>query len=174
MKLQQAIERLRKMPPYVQKKALQVVAEKGTQYFKSRFSQKSWDGVPWPDAKKPPSRGTLMLRSGKLMSTIRPILVSSTRVRIRAGSPQVPYAQIHNEGGVINHPGGTPYFFSKKENKAIFVSKNTASRISSIFHTPLPLTKPHKIPMPKRQFIGYSREVGRVLTNALATAKLLE
>jgi phage gpG-like protein len=172
MTYQQAIAQLRKMPQHVQKKAMIVVAEKATAYFKSRFSQKSWNGIPWPPAKKPPTRGTLMLRSGKLMSTIRPIMVSATRVRIRAGSPQVPYAQIHNEGGTINHPGGTPYFV--KDGKAIFVSKKTAARLNGIFHKPLPLTGKHKIPMPKRQFMGYSPEVKRVIMQALITARLLD
>jgi phage gpG-like protein len=171
MTYQQAIAQLRKMPSHVQQKAMIVIAEKATAYFKSRFSQKSWNGVPWEPAKNPPKRGTLMLRSGKLMSTIRPIMVSGTRVRIRAGSPQVPYAQIHNEGGIIKHPGGTPYFM--KDGKAIFVSKKTAGRLNGIFHTPLPLTKAHKIPMPKRQFMGYSPEVKKVITQALITSKLL-
>jgi phage gpG-like protein len=173
MKLQQAISQIRKMPEHVRHKAIIIIAEKGTAYFKERFTQKNWNSVPWPNVKKQPKRGTLMLRSGKLMSTIRPVEVSATRVRIRAGSPQVPYAQIHNEGGVINHPGGTPYFFSKKQNTAIFVSKEKAASINAIFKHPLPLTGPHKIPMPKRQFIGYSPHLGNHITTILAKAKLL-
>lgn len=58
----------------------------------------------------------------------------------------VPYARIHELGGTINHPGGTPYFIND-EGKAVFVSKANAD-------PDLPRTKPHPIKIPARPYIG--------------------
>lgn len=58
----------------------------------------------------------------------------------------LPYAAIHEYGGVINHPGGTPFFI---KNKTLhFVSKRNplAAR--------LPKTKPHTITMPARPYLN--------------------
>jgi len=63
------------------------------------------------------------------------------------------YAQIHNEGGTINHPGGTPYFYDKKKKQLTYVSKAKGEIMK------LPKTQAHKIEMPKRQFIGESYEL---------------
>lgn len=54
----------------------------------------------------------------------------------------VVYARIHEFGGVIQHPGGTPYFFDKEKGRVVFVSKAKGKG--------LPVTRPHAIRMPKR------------------------
>jgi hypothetical protein len=170
MKMQEALKQMDSLTAKLKLNAANVIAEKATAYYKARFTDKSWEGIPWKAAKQPPKRGSLMLRSGKLMSTIRPVSVSASLVRIRAGSPQVPYAQIHNEGGIINHPGGTPFFFDSKKNKAVFVSKQKAS----MFKEPLPITKPHPIPIPRRQYMGTGKLFADYIINALKTANILK
>lgn len=67
------------------------------------------------------------------------------------------YAKIHNEGGTIHHPGGTAYY--PKNGKAIFVKNATADRYESLHLHALKRTKPHSITIPKRQFIGESKEL---------------
>ncbi len=58
-----------------------------------------------------------------------------------------PYAAIHEFGGTIQHPGGTPYFVSKRDGRAMFVSKSAAvSRY-------LPVTRPHLIKIPERSYM---------------------
>jgi len=141
----------------VQRVVPQLVAETATEFFKERFRVKQDPhGKPWQPVKRPVRRGSLMVRSGKLMNTIRPSLVSADRVRIRAGNAKVPYAQIHNEGGTINHPGGTAYIPGDK--RFTWVSNKKAAGKT------YPRTKAHKIPMPKRQFMGHSKLLnGRII-----------
>ena len=61
----------------------------------------------------------------------------------------VPYARIHEFGGTINHPGGTPYFIGA-DGKAKFVNKAAGAD--------LPKTKPHPIEIPARPYITPAME----------------
>lgn len=62
------------------------------------------------------------------------------------GSKDVKYAAIHEFGGVIEHPGGTPYFIAES-GLAVFVSKDHPDAAD------LPRTKPHQITMPARPYL---------------------
>lgn len=70
-------------------------------FSKERFRQKNWVDTkrePWK-ARKRKGRGTTMTVSGKLKRSIRKIRVGRNYAII---GTNVPYAQIHNDGGVIN------------------------------------------------------------------------
>lgn len=104
---------------------------------------------------KDPGRGVLIgKQSASLMRSIR--VISSTSSAVIVGTSKA-YARIHNRGGTINHPGGTPYFL--KGNKAVFVRNVTAKRYNQIFNKEMPRTKPHKIPIPQRRFLGPSYQL---------------
>lgn len=75
------------------------------------------------------------------------------------------YAAIHEFGGTIQHPGGTPYFI--RDGKAVFVSKGGYGA----FHT-LPLTKPHAIVMPKRPYMKPARDKEKPFIEKLFAEKL--
>lgn len=62
------------------------------------------------------------------------------------GSTDVEYARIHELGGVIEHPGGTPYFI-REDGMAVFVRKDDPRAAD------LPKTKPHQIVMPARPYL---------------------
>ena len=145
----------------IRERVPQIIAETATEYFKQRFTDKEWEGEPWPETKRPNPRGSLMIRSGALVSTIRPSLVTASEVRISAGGPRVPYAQIHNEGGIINHPGGTPWTMIKEGDvlQPVWVSKKRTQQTGRKY----PVTKPHPIPMPKRQFMGDSARLNDLM-----------
>lgn len=147
-----------------------IIAEKATTFFKDRFTTKEWDGQPWPETKRPVKRGTLMVRSSALINSIKPKTVTSEKVVISAGSDKVPYARIHNEGGVIDHPGGTPYFIDRKQKKAVFISKKKATQWAKEHGHDLPVTGPHKIPVPMRRFMGESPFLNDYLFNAIRDA----
>lgn len=68
-------------------------------------------------------------------------------------SGDVKYAAIHEYGGVIHHPGGTPYIPNANGGGAEFVSKIFASSLKG---AGLPVTKPHDITMPERSFLRSS------------------
>lgn len=55
--------------------------------------------------------------------------------------------EIHEFGATINHPGGQPYYFDQKTNKAVFLPKDIP------FSENLPHTKPHTINIPARSFL---------------------
>jgi phage gpG-like protein len=123
-----------------------IVSETAVEYFKERFIQKNWNGVPWApykNKKREPSKGSLMMRTNNLFSSIRPSLVSPEKVVISAGSPKVPYARIHNQGGRVRgiqyvRPYTHPNLLGKGRRQV----RGHARKMDYM--------------MPKRQFMGYS------------------
>lgn len=61
------------------------------------------------------------------------------------------YGLLHENGGDIPHPGGTPYMIVK--GKAKFVTKGAAAKYFAKTGRELPKTRPHTITMPKRPFL---------------------
>lgn len=157
----------------IRKQVPRMVAETATEYFKERFSTKEWDGTPWPQTKRVVRRGSLLVRSSKLVNSIRPTVVTASRVRIGAGNAKVPYAKVHNEGGTV-HPTVTPamrkwawaqYYKaggtslkSATENKKTQSSFNAGKGSTINFYKRLALTKKTHldITIPKRQFMGHT------------------
>jgi phage gpG-like protein len=82
--------------------------------------------------------------TGFLANNIEAVLEGPLKATVTANGP---YARIQEFGGVINHPGGTPYFM-RKDGMAVFVSKQGYGA----FHN-LPLTKPHEITLPARPYM---------------------
>lgn len=149
-------------------KAPVIIAETATEYFKGRFTEKEFDGNPWEPTKREVRRGSLMVRSGALAASVRPSFVSTDQVRISAGGDKVPYARIHNEGGTINHPGGTawtmvPEAKGSKVLKPVWVTNKKAQETGKKY----PRTPPHAITIPQRQFMGDSRELNDMILRNL-------
>ena len=97
----------------------------------------------------------LNVRSGALRRSIFGTVEDGTTSVVGKvqSSGDVKYAGIHEFGGVIKHPGGTPYIITKDMAMgALFISKETAAH----FKTPPPVTKPHDIPMPERSYLRSS------------------
>lgn len=88
---------------------------------------------------KPPNNDT-----GGLANNIETLETGPLKVTV---SSNAKYAAIHEFGGTINHPGGTPYFM--RDGMAVFVSNSG----HGAFHN-LPVTKPHDIVMPARPYMG--------------------
>jgi phage gpG-like protein len=67
-------------------------------------------------------------------------------------SSLAPYAAIHQFGGVIQHPGGTPYGFMSKgkaqAGKIVFLKKNSGFMV-------IGKTKPHQIVIPARPYLVF-------------------
>lgn len=93
--------------------------------------------------------------TGHLKNSIIVTQPDPLRVLVSANAE---YAAIHEFGGTINHPGGTPYYIDSTTGLAVFVSKNSGSRILG---ANLPVTKPHKITMPERPFMGPAARMKR-------------
>lgn len=140
-----------------------LLAETATEYFKESFAKKSFDGLAWQDTKKPVKRGSLMVRTGQLMGSIRPSLVSADRVTISAGSSKVPYAQVHNEGGIITRKPRSETFQRKRFQSGKQKGRFKGGTISGQGFT----FKESSFTMPKRQFMGHSAELNNIITKRL-------
>lgn len=167
---------------FLKKIAPNIITETATDFFQTRFTTKEWDGSPWPQTKVSVRRGSLMLRSGKLMKSIKPKEVTPERVVISAGSDQVPYAQPHNEGGEITVPITDKMrrfawaMYYKEGGKGVRTSKSGAQYQSiSVGQKANPwkglaLTKKTAltIKLPKRQFMGNSRLLNQQVETRIA------
>lgn len=157
----QVRKKIAQLSENVRKAAPTIIAETATEYYKERFSVKNWNGNAWPEAKNPPNHGTLMVRSGALVSSIRPSVVNDNVVIISAGNARVPYARIHNEGGVIKQIP-TPKqrrFFWAMEYKENPVAEGESRQLSH--WGAMAMAKELTITIPKRQFMGHSSELNK-------------
>ena len=82
--------------------------------------------------------------TGVLKNNIETISTGPLSAEVQS---KAPYAVIHEYGGTIKHPGGTPYFINS-EGKAVFVSNAG----QGAFHG-LKKTKPHDIKIPERPYM---------------------
>jgi phage gpG-like protein len=167
--LQADINRLHREIKQFPFKAAHIVEE----YSHGAFRNTKWDGQTWKkrkaknpnDRRNPDKPRALMVQSRALQRSIK-VDANATQVRI---SSNVRYAKTHNEGETIKHPGGTPYLpFNSRHgarktrgrigsmggNQMVFIKKSQMSK-----YPQAKLTKPHNIPIPKRQFMGYSAEL---------------
>ncbi|MGG7468693.1 phage virion morphogenesis protein [Chryseobacterium arthrosphaerae] len=121
-------------------------------FSKERFVQKNWINrtrEPWQPRKRQ-ARGSILVRSARLKRSIRKISQGNYYVYI---GTDVPYAQIHNEGGQIN----------KTVNVKAFTRQTSGNRTRNRRGTQnvRAHTRRMNIRMPKRQFLGDSAVLNR-------------
>ena len=76
---------LQSLPEEIISDAAEIVAETATEYYKSAFKKKAFDGNPWTPAKVPKTTGSLLIDSGALVNSIRPAGIKPPRGGISAG-----------------------------------------------------------------------------------------
>ena len=150
------IDKLKKLSK-VQNNFINRSAVIAVNFSKERFIQKNWvdkSRQPW-EARKRDDRGSLMVRTGRLKRSIRKIKVGTNFFII---GTDVPYAQIHNDGGTIKKTVTV-----KAHNR-----KNTRGRETSEAKVQ---SHNRKINMTfkKRQFIGESAVLMRRIERQLET-----
>ena len=118
----------------------QIVAETSVEYFQDTFRHKAFDGNPWAPPRVPKRSGSLLVQSGALLNSIRPVLVSPERIVIAAGNEKVDYAQIHNEGfkGSVTVPAHIRH--TRRGDQTVRQHSRNVN-------------------IPRRQFIGNAREL---------------
>lgn len=118
----------------------QIVAETSVEYFQNTFRTKKFDGNPWVPPRVPKRSGSLLVQSGALLNSIRPVLVSPERIVIAAGNEKVDYAQVHNEGftGTVTVPAHIRH--TRRGDQVVRQ------------HT-------RRVNIPQRQFIGAAQEL---------------
>ena len=148
------VERLKRM----RTRFPEIAAVEAVNFSKERFVQKNWlsrTREPWKKRSKE-DRGSLMVRSGRLKRSIRKIKVTPNSVTI---GTDVPYARIHNEGGILNRTVNVRQHTRTRKGRAETVK----------MHRRKMNTK-----MPKRQFIGESaillRRIERLMEKEIKKA----
>ena len=136
--------------------------------FDKNFERKAFFDHPWKETKMPNRRGSLMMRTGALRRSIR---ATSNDQLIRFSS-SLPYASIHNEGGVITVTQKMKRYFwamyyktsgavsKTKKGEARNTNRNKAMSLEASYWKAMALKKVgSKIKIEQRQFIGPHREV---------------
>lgn len=140
MNINELNDYLQSLPDEILSDAAEIIAETATEYYRSTFRKKAFDGNPWVPAKVPKTTGSLLIDSGAMMNSIRPAVVTPEKVVISAGNDKVDYAQVHNEGykGPIQVPAHT----RRARRKEIQVRAHTRN-----------------VDIPQRLFMGESQEL---------------
>lgn len=143
------------------------------QEFDRNFERKGFFDQKWPATKHQYSRGSLMMRSGKLRRSIK--------ATVRTGSIQftssMPYAAIHNEGGEItvtakmkryfwamHYKAGGAVTYSVRSRKAANTQRNRRLTDEAARYKAMALLKVGtKIKIEQRQFIGHHPKVDRII-----------
>lgn len=86
MNIEELNNYLQSLPEEIISDAAEIVAETATEYYKSAFKKKAFDGNPWTPAKVPKTTGSLLIDSGALVNSIRPAVITPQRVVISAGN----------------------------------------------------------------------------------------
>lgn len=131
-------------------------------FSKERFVQKNWvdhTRQPWKKRKRE-GRGSTLVQSGRLKRSIRKI--TATRNWILIGT-DVPYARIHNEGGVIKQ---TVQVKAHKRRTSRAARTKTGRRSKNKRETTgITTVKAHtrrmQFEIQQRQFLGDSAVLGR-------------
>ncbi len=135
-------------------------------HFRENFQQGGFvDGGlhPWPEPQRRKKKKPTVASQYKTLLSGRNNLYESVRGRAEDGraviSTDVEYAAIHNEGGTINHPISRN--MRVKAYETHIKKKGGQHRTSNSMWKGLALTKrtSYTIKMPKRQFIGNSKEL---------------
>lgn len=156
-----------KFPDELKKQSARVIAETATEDFKQNFTEKGFDGKPWPQAQHTPGRGSLMVRGSHLVNSIKPVTVTPNKVVISAGDSKAPYARVHNEGGVVNVP------VTKKMKRWAWAKAYEAEGTEDeSLYKGLALTKKKmlNITIPRRRYMGYSKSLEKKIINRIAKA----
>ena len=162
--LDRKLDQLTKLYPRLPKLAGVVAVN----FSKERFRSQNWidnTSKPWQARKRldKGKRGAL-IKSGRLKRSIR--LISTTQNSATIGS-DVPYAQIHNEGGRVNVTQNV----SSHNRKAH--SRRRKGRNESVkAHQVQAHSRKVNFTMPQRQFLGNSTVLDRQIEQTL-TAELI-
>lgn len=121
------------------------------------FHKQGFDGKKWKPLKNKKDSGRkILLKSAMMLRSIT--IIRTTPTSVIVGTQGVPYAQIHNEGGVIKRAARSETFvrnrYVKGKKSKYFggmgaFKKGTSQGKGLTF-------KAYSITMPQRQFLGFS------------------
>lgn len=135
--------------PVVKRKLVDEAGIRALRFSKERFRQKNFvdKGMPkaWEKRKKR-ARGSTLVQSGRLKRSLR--IISKGRYYVKVGT-DVPYAQIHNEGGKIDKTVNVKEHSRRKRSS----SRSRATGATTVRSH----TRKMNTTIPQRQFLGPSK-----------------
>jgi phage gpG-like protein len=139
--------------PVIEAKAGQI----GLEFFNENFQLQGFQGSagfePWKFRESGKDTGrAILVKSGHLRAGNR--IESSSTTEIVFGN-SVPYAQIHNEGGTIHHPGGQRTLSFRKTRQGNFRFNKDGGKYKTIAQARVNING-YDIHMPKRPFMAHS------------------
>jgi len=145
------VKKLQKLKK-LNKRFMPLVAIEAVNFSKERFVHKNWvdkKTKPWKIRKNGQTSGSLMVDSGRLKRSIRKLKITQNSVTI---GTDVPYAQIHNEGGQISKVANVKAHSRKRNGREHRVKTHTRNV---------------NINIPKRQFLGNSQVLNNRIENMI-------
>lgn len=144
----------------------------------ARSIQKNFEagGRPkWiPSKKKGKLKGTNTLRVSGTLSQISAVSDDAAgTVTLITNPASRAYARIHQEGGTINHPGGTQARRKKNDGRSVFASKRRdtgkAKKVDVSFSKPYQIVIPARpyLVIPKEDFPGIMESVASRIKSTL-------
>lgn len=137
--------------------------------FDRNFERKGFFEAKWPEARYKTTRGSLMLRSGRLRKSIRGQILS-TGIGFYSS---MPYASIHNRGGKIQvTPKMRRFFWAMYYRNLSGVSFSVKTRQVATgarqneraeYWRNIAMARGNQINIPKRQFIGHHPRVNKIV-----------
>ncbi len=124
---------------------MKIALQQSMTAFDARFQE---ERLNFPASKEPRPRGGGLRRvTGTLSRSFDGVVTGGKLddLDMIYGSRNVPYAAIHEFGGIINHPGGTAYGFHPVTGRFQFLRKSDEAAAEVLGRT-----GPHPIPIPER------------------------
>lgn len=144
-----------------------IMGTEAQNHFKTSFRNQGFtdNGLEtWQKRKR--TRGgegrAILVKSGTLRRSLRKVRKGALSVSIISN---LPYATIHNEGGIIEKKARTHILSFNSKGK--FQRQRTEKQRSKTSYMQKAHIGAYKIKIPKRQFVGYSETLHRRLTNKI-------
>lgn len=145
-------------------------------YFLRSWKVQGWDGEAWKVPLRRFKKGgssrnqsATLVQSGKLRRAVANSLVSANFDKIVFRVSGIPYSQIHNDGGVIQKSSRTGIMsFARSESGGLKLAKTkTKKQRKEVVSQHKHEIGSHEIKMPKRRFIGDTKELRNKQINIL-------
>ena len=158
------IERLKAVKSTVPAK----IANTTLNYFLRSWQVEGWDGKAWKVPMRKMKKGgssrnqsKTLVQSGNLRRAVANSLVSANFDKIQFKVSGIEYAQIHNDGGVINKGSRTGIMsFGRNANGGLRLAKTrTKKQRKEIVSQHKHEIGAHSITMPQRKFMGDTKEL---------------
>lgn len=162
-------KKAKQLHQYMNKTLPKQIRDMGLHFFISRFREQGWrdkNFEPWEKRKKNDKRKgrAILIDRGRLRNSIRADIKGESIIF----GTDVPYAKVHNEGGLVNRKGGMrivahkKYTRGKHAGRTLFHKNNKQATFAKKVEI-----KASSFNMPKRQFIGESAHLNKVITKKI-------